>query len=45
MLPMRCARHAHRWWILLRALNPRQGIKDMDKIAQFCKAVRDYDNS
>lgn len=21
------------------------GIKDMDKIAQFCKAVRDYDNS
>ncbi len=22
-----------------------QGIKDMDKIAQFCKAVRDYDNS
>lgn len=22
-----------------------QGIKDMDKIAQFCKAVRNYDNS
>jgi phosphoribosylanthranilate isomerase len=21
------------------------GIKDMDKIAQFCKAVRDHDHS